>query len=261
MKDKTFKLMLLIVAAMLLFSCEKYNEDADFGAKEANSTLIIRTRVMAVSETDESKISYPVNIYVFSGDACIETAKIESEETPISLRLPEGSYDVYAIAGADAETYNLPTKENAAKEYLIKLNDGKTHTDLMAAKNNVTLAYGEENTLTLSLERKVMLIENVSIKNVPSNVIAVNVTISPLYENILLNGNYEGTDGSQTIDLIKGSDGNTWENNYNAYLLEASGQATIKVSLKTEKNTKSYSYTSTDELKANYKINITRNLQ
>lgn len=102
-----------------------------------------------------------------------------------------------------------------------------------------------------------MLIENVSIKNVPSNVIAVNVTISPLYENLLLNGNYEGTDGSQTIDLIKGSDGNTWENNYNAYLLEASGQATIKVSLKTEKNTKSYSYTSTDELKANYKINIT----
>lgn len=48
-----------------------------------------------------------------------------------------------------------------------------------------------------------MLIENVSIKNVPSNVIAVNVTISPLYENLLLNGNYEGTDGSQTIDLIK----------------------------------------------------------
>lgn len=80
---------------------------------------------MAVNETDESKISYPVNIYVFSGDACIETAKIESEDTPISLRLPEGSYDVYAIAGADAETYNLPTKENAAKEYLIKLNDGK----------------------------------------------------------------------------------------------------------------------------------------
>lgn len=125
MKNKTFKLMLLMVAAMLLFSCEKYNEDADFGVKEANSTLIIRTRVMAVSETDESKISYPVNIYVFSGDVCIETAKIESEETPISLRLPEGSYDVYAIAGADAETYNLPTKENAAKEYLIKLNDGK----------------------------------------------------------------------------------------------------------------------------------------
>lgn len=48
------------------------------------------------------------------------------------------------------------------------------------------MAYGEENTLTLSLERKVMLIENVSIKNVPSNVIAVNVTISPLYENLLL---------------------------------------------------------------------------
>lgn len=257
MKHKTFKFMLLAIAAMVLFSCEKYNEDTDFTDKEANSTLIIRTRIMAASETGESKISYPINIYIFSENTCVGTTKIESEETSISLKLPEGSYDVYAFAGADEETYDLPTKENAAKEYIIKLKDGKTHADLMTAKNNITLAYGEENTLTLSLERKVMLVENVTIKNVPSNITAVSVTISPLYENILLNGNYDGTNGSQTIELTKESDGTTWENNYNAYLLEASGQATIKVSLQTENKTKSYSYTSTDELKANYKINIT----
>lgn len=249
--------MLLTVAALLLYSCEKYNEDTDFAAKEANSTLIIRTRAGASGDDGGSKISYPVNVYVFSGNACVETAMIESEGTPMSLRLPEGNYEVYAIAGADAETYDLPSREDAAKEYLIKLNDGRAHTDLMTAKNNVTLSYGEENTLTLSLERKVMLIENVVIRNVPSSVIAVSVTISPLYENILLNGNYDGTGGSHTMELVKGSDGGTWENNSNAYLLEASGQATIKVSLKTENNTRSYSYTSTDELKANYRINIT----
>lgn len=79
MKNKTFKLMLLMVAAMLLFSCEKYNEDADFGVKEANSTLIIRTRVMAVNETDESKISYPVNIYVFSGMLVLKQPRLNQK--------------------------------------------------------------------------------------------------------------------------------------------------------------------------------------
>ena len=93
---------------------------------------------------NESKISYPVNIYVFSGDVCIETAKIESEETPISLRLPEGSYDVYAIAGADTETYNLPTKENAAKEYLIKLNDGKIAHRSYGCKKSMSLWHMEK---------------------------------------------------------------------------------------------------------------------
>lgn len=256
MKNKTINLLLLFTAVATLFSCEKYSEDTEFTNKEANSTLIIRTRALTQGETDESEISYPINIYLFSENKCIETTTIESEETPISLKLPEGIYDVYAIAGADAETYDLPTKENATKESIINLKADKTHNDLMTAKNNVTLTYGEENTLTLSLERKVMLLENVAIKNVPSNVTAVSVTISPLYENILLNGEYSGTNGSQTIDLTKGSDGTTWENNYNTYLLEAYGQATIKVSLKTDAATKSYSYISTDELKANYKINI-----
>lgn len=256
MKNKTINLLLLFTAVATLFSCEKYSEDTEFTNKEANSTLIIRTRALTQGETDESEISYPINIYLFNENKCIETTTIESEETPISLKLPEGIYDVYAIAGADAETYDLPTKENATKESIINLKADKTHNDLMTAQNNVTLTYGEENTLTLSLERKVMLLENVAIKNVPSNVTAVSVTISPLYESILLNGEYSGTNGSQTIDLTKGSDGTTWENNYNTYLLEAYGQSTIKVSLKTDAATKSYSYISTDELKANYKINI-----
>ena len=256
MKNKALNLLLLFAAVVSLFSCEKYNEDTDFSSKEANSTLKIKTRALDENETTESKISYPINVYIFYENSCVETALIESESSSISMKLPEGSYEVYAIAGADAENYNLPTKDNATKEYLISLKADKTHGDLMTAKNNITLAYGEENTLTLSLERKVMLLENVSIKNVPSSVTAVSVTISPLYENILLNGEYSGENGSQTINLTKGSDDTTWENDVNIYLLEACGQATIKVSLKTDAVTKSYSYTCSDELKANYKINI-----
>lgn len=249
------------MAAFLFFSCEKYSGDdeTDDNNKEANSTLVVRTRTV---ETDgkDATISYPVNIYVFNSDntTCVDVTTIESADNPVSLKLPEGSYNVYAIAGADAANYDLPTKENATTETVISLKSGKSHGDIMTATNNVTLTYGEENTLTLSLNRKVMLIETVTINNVPSNVTAVSIEINPLYKSLLLNGEYSTeTVGAQKIDLTKEADGNTWKNACNTYLLEASGKATIKVLLTTAGGTKSYSYSSSEELKANHKINIT----
>ncbi len=119
------------------------------------------------AEGEEAYISYPANIYVFdSGDACVATTKLASGSDEISLKLPEGTYGVYAVAGADDVCYALPTKANASKSSAISLNPGSVHSDLMSANNTVSLAYGEENTLTLSLERKVMLIESVKPKSV-----------------------------------------------------------------------------------------------
>lgn len=250
--------VVLIVISVIFVSCEKYNADEENESKDANSTLVVRTRAAAVNDGEgEAKVSYPVNVYVFnSSSKCVAASTIASEAATLELNLPEGNYDVYAIAGADADNYDLPTQNNAAKDYVVVLKEGKSHADLMAAHSTVNMAYGEENTLTLSLERKVMLLETVSISGVPSGVTAVSVTITPLYDNILLDGGYDGANGSQTVSLAKDADGTTWKNECNAYLLEASGDATIKVSLTTANGTTSYSYSSADELKANYKINI-----
>lgn len=258
MKKHFFYLILLVIASVVSVSCEKYNDnDAEIN-KEANSRLTIRTRAAAnVEETEKAEISYPVNIYIFnSSNACAAMATIGAEESQMSIKLPEGNYTVYAIAGADKEKYELPTKENATKESIIKLKEGQTHGDLMTAHNTVNLTYGEDNTLTLSLSRKVMLLETVTISQVPSSVTAVTVTVSPLYDNLLLDGSYDGENGLQTVNLTKEGETGTWKNSCNTYLLEASGPATIKVALTTSSGTKSYSYSSTDELKANYKINI-----
>ncbi len=253
----------MAIAVFSFLSCDKYNEAETVETKEANSTLTIRTRANADnaegSSTGEAVISYPVNIYVFEvGGECVETTSIAQEASEgVSLKLPEGSYNVYAIAGASSSDYDLPSKENATEETVISLKSGKAHRDLMCAQNRVDLSFGEENKLTLSLSRKVMLLESVTIKGVPSSVTGVSVTISPIYENIKLDGSYDGENGMQTVNLAKGSDGTTWTDNSGLYLLEASGPATIKVSLKTENTTTSYSYSSNDELNANYKINIT----
>lgn len=259
MKNNFLNLMLFIMMAFSFFSCEKFNEYEDIdNNKEANSVLIIRTRASTETNEENTEISYPVNIYVFDeNDACTGVTSIESADEQISFKLPEGSYNVYAIAGAAEEDYNLPVKENAKKETIVNLKEGKQHGDLMTAHNTVNLTYGEENILTLLLARKVMLIETVTIDNVPSNVTAVSVEIGPLYDNILLNGSYTtDKNSSQTITLTKEGDSKKWTNTLKTYILEAAGPATIKVSLTTDEGTKSYSYSSTEELKANYKINI-----
>ena len=238
--------------AMVVFfvSCEKYTADEEFDLSEANSTLVVRT-CLAPNEAglDESAtISYPVNVFVFNEKgACVGVSVIRSEAENLSLKLPEGSYNIYAIAGADDNSYNIPTKENATKESPIILKDGSKHEDLMSAYSNVVLANGEENTLTLSLERKVMMIESVSMTNIPDDVTAVSVSVSPLYEELLLDGSYLGENGVSTINLVKDVDG-TWKNNSEVYLLEAADNATLKVSLTRGDDVHSYSYSCAEQL-------------
>lgn len=252
---------LLFVAFFTLVSCEKFSDEEDFESKEANSTLIVRTRVAANDGTEsgtESIISYPINIYVFDeSNECVAVSTLPSADDELSLKLPEGMYEVCAVAGASADSYELPTQETATKETVLTLKDGQKHGDLMTANNTVTLEYGGTNTLTLALERKVMLIESVTINNVPASVSNVSVSIHPLKANLLLDGSYSGENGASEIELTEDVDGSTWKNTDGVYLLEAVGRPTVEVTFTINGETVSYSYTCDRELKANHKVFIT----
>lgn len=252
---------LLFVAFFTLVSCEKFSDEEDFESKEANSTLIVRTRVAANDGTEggtESIISYPINIYVFyESNECVAVSTLSSADDELSLKLPEGMYEVCAVAGASADSYELPTQETATKETVLTLKDGQKHGDLMTANNTVTLEYGGTNTLTLALERKVMLIESVTINNVPASVSNVSVSIHPLKANLLLDGSYSGENGASEIELTEDVDGSTWKNTEGVYLLEAVGRPTVEVTFTINGETVSYSYTCDRELKANHKVFIT----
>lgn len=259
-------LLILLSAALMTVSCSKdvYSEDeveqngnaaADLPpAAKADCTLQVRTRAEA---TEESKISYPVHVYVLSADgACIEEAVIGSSETQIEMKLPAGTYNVCAVGGAVDSDYDIPSKENVAAGSVIRLKEGRSHGDLMYAHSAVTLASKENNTLTLPLKRRVMLLQEVVIDNVPADVTAVAVTIAPIYEGLRIDGNYSGAGGSHTVTLAKdGADG-VWRSTSETYLLEAVTGATVKVQLTDAEGTKSYSYSLADELQANYKIRI-----
>lgn len=261
---QTFQLLLFCVAALSLTACEKCIIEESSVADDEPSKLFISTRAAAANDGGDAdgEISYPVNVYVFDEDgACVATKSIESSEEPLELNVPAGDYDVYAVAGADGEDYDLPSKSDAATNATVELKEGHAHGDLMTANGSVTMAFGEENKLTLELARKVMMLESINIEKVPENVTAVSVTLSPLRENLLLNGDYEGSNGVFETDLQKASDGTTWKSSKGVYLLEAAGPATVKASFTTKKEeddekVQTYSFECSYELKANHKINI-----
>ena len=243
--------ILLAILAMLA-ACEKSIIDEDL--QSPNSLLQIRTRA---GGDDAATVAYPVQVYVFQNDICRAVQTIGDAGQTLNIALTEGTYSVYAIGGASSTDYNLPTKDDATTTTALTLKDGKALTDLMAATATATLVDGGTNTVTLGLARKVMMIQDIEIKKIPTAATAVSVTFAPLWQNITVGANYAGTTGSSTIALAKQSDGRTWKNTASAYLLPPASQpASVSVNITIGGATKTYTYSTSDQLEAGYKINI-----
>lgn len=255
-------LNLSVLLCMLLsgISCSKEilfeSENEVDGNLKAKSTLVIRTRA-DIDDVGSASISYPVLIYVFDdAGMCVAVETVEDGQKEVSAKLIEGTYDIYAVAGASSDKYVLPAKENATTSSVISLISGKEHGDLMTSHNKVTLIDGEKNTLTLALKRKVMLVQDVTVTNVPSAVTAVSITITPLYGDLCIDGKFKSDNKSETISLSRSEEDRTWGFSGERYMPSASGEATISVKMTTAEGVTSYSYTCSDQFEANYKITI-----
>ena len=245
------------LAVLGLTACEKgldVGEDNISTGLVKNSVLQVRTRG---ASGDEARVAYPVAVYVFQGDECKGVQTIGDEGQTLNIALTEGTYSVYAVGGVSSSDYVLPSVSDALTSSAIALQEGKVLTDLMTASATVTLVDGGTNTVTLGMTRKTMLIQDVTIKKVPSAATAVTVTIAPLWQSLTIGGTYSTTNGNSTITLTKQEDGRTWRNSGSAYLLPPSSQpASVSVNITVGGTTKTYTYSTSDELEAGYKINI-----
>ena len=216
---------------------------------EPNSMLKVMTR-----SGEEAVVAYPVRLYVFGDDGKCKTMQIlEDASNQLSVKLPEGTYSVYGLGGADATRYVLPSQEEASATSVISLQSGQQLGDLMAGQSTVSLSANGTNNLTIGLNRKVMLIKNLVIKDVPVGTGAVSVKIAPLRESICLDGSYQGEKGGATISLTKQDDGTTWKmTSENNYLLPSVDKPTITITI----DNTSFSYNCATEMTANHKINI-----
>ena len=242
-----------------LTACEKtlVEDIADVGNGQVkNSLLQVRTR-SGGSLGDEATVVYPVTVYVFQGEECQAVQTIGDEGQTLNIPLTEGTYSVYAVGGASASDYVLPDADDATVTSAIVLKEGKTHGDLMAASATAALVDGGTNTVTLGMTRKTLLIQDVTIKKVPSAATAVSVTIAPLWQSLTIGGTYSTTNGSSTIALTRQEDGRTWQNSTSVYLLPPCSQpASVSVNITIGGTTKTYTYSCSDQLEAGYIINI-----
>lgn len=249
-----------VLAVLGLTACEKgldeiAENDAGVG-QVANSMLQVRTRSGSASG-DEATVAYPLQVYVFQGDECRAAQTIGDEGQTLNIALTEGTYTVYAVGGASTADYVLPTTQDALTTTALALQEGHDHRDLMTASATATLVDGGTNTVTLGLQRKTMLIQNIEIKKVPTAATAVSVTIAPLWQALTVSGTYSGTSGSKTIALTRQSDNRTWTATANLHLLPpSSSPASISVNITIGDATKTYTYSTSDQLEAAYKINI-----
>ena len=249
------------LAVLGLTACEK-GLDVEEGGMSSdvgqvkNAVLQVRTRAGGAAG-DDATVAYPVTVYVFQGEECRAAQTIGDEGQTLNIALVEGSYSVFAVGGASTTDYVLPSASDALTTSAIALREGMSHGDLMAAKANVSLADGEANTVTLGMERRTMLLQSVVLKKIPTAATAVSLSISPRWQSLTVGGNYSGTDGTYSLSLEKQSDGRTWQSAATAYLLPpSSSPASITVRITTPSGTRSYTYSTSNELDAGYKINI-----
>lgn len=260
MGNTILRFMSLIFVTSLCWSCSKdvasYEEIDDSAA----GSTVLRVKTRAADGSDAS-VSSPINIYVFdSKDKCVAYNQIGSAGSDASFKLAAGDYKVYSVAGADAEAYEIPTMENATIESVVSLKADKNHGDLMTAQNQVTLQNDIDSDVPLAMERKVLMLSGVTVNDVPDDITSITASISPLYENIRLDGEYSGKTGSVTVELEKSASSSKWENQCNLYILPSVGNPLIKFTFKSsDGTTKTFTYLSEKPLRANYKVSMNVN--
>ena len=203
----------------------------------------------------EGDITTPGYLYLFKDNSCVSRLDMGADGQVPAMPLSPGSYAIYAIGGEDLDHYAIPASDEAETTSVIGLKAGASMGDLLMGGTTIELEEGETEEAALELERKVFRLEQVVVRNVPDEVTKVELAISPVSDNILLNGTYADKTSTLVVSLNKG-DGGTWSATPQRYALPSSVAPTIALSFTTATGVEVYRKTVDDAIAANTKLNI-----
>lgn len=247
---KCFVMVAAIGSMVALSGCSEQvmNDGMRMEVPQGQSLLRVQTRSATPPQEGQ--------VYVFNslGD-CVRLLSTDESGQLASTNLVAGDYTVCAIGGEDLSAYTLPNQDVTSVSSVITLAEGKEMNDLFMTSSDVTLTEGNASNLELELERQVIMIKEVSIKQVPTDVTKVEVSISPLHEGIQLDGTFTEDHTSLTLDLTKSSDNKTWTNGENQpYGFPSAGNPTITISFTLSNGVKTYSYQASEPFAANHQV-------
>ena len=239
---------------LALSSCEKVvlNESSDDEQSMGKSVLTVITR----GEGDEEGETTPVaegRVYVFNKSGkCVEMLSTDDDGQTATVYLTAGNYTLYAVGG-DLARLNLPVKSAASPSSVISVAEGKVLDEVLLKKEEVTLKDGNELNKTITLERKVISLDLIEVKDVPTSVKKVEVVLSPLYGSVRLDGTYpDDPVESYKAELTKQADGKTWSVTPKKIVFPSKGLPTTRLTFTTDEGTDSYAYTASESFEANH---------
>lgn len=253
---KNFVILAAVGGLMGLGGCsEQVNNDVileeiAWGIPENQGVLRVQTR----SETSPQEGM----VYVFDSEGnCVKVLSTDEGGQLAATQLAVGAYSVYAIGGDDLSAYTLPDLDDAATTSVISVAEGKAQGDLFMKAGSITLTAGDASNLALELERQVIQLKELTIKQVPTDVTKVEVSISPLNQGVRLDGMPCEGQTSLTLALSKLADNTTWGNGeHQPYCFPSDGEPTITVSFTGTSGVKRYSYQASEAFEANHQLVI-----
>ena len=215
--NKFYKIICWLFISIYAFSCQQMPDEEYIDSTETESLTV------EVRSAEDDKNYYPFYIYAFNQNgklAASQTINDESEE--IKLPITRGDYKIVAFAGISSK-YQFP--ENPSLDDVIVLtSDCGAETPLLMGKADVNLSRSAENKVKLTLTHVVAAL-NVTLKNVPADVVDVQLTLSPLYSSLTMGGEYVGNSHKVRIDCDSNIPGN-WSSE-TTYIFPGSGKEIV----------------------------------
>lgn len=204
-------------------------------------------RMVGITTRSTADISYPMTLYAFysRSGALAGTTTAFSADDILTLPLRLGSYHLVAMAGTEGlEKVTSPT----ADQSIGVPEEGYINSAVQIGRADITVQ-DKDISADLKMSYQVAQID-IELHDIPTDVTAINVSLSSLYSDMTFRGNLSG---EQTISIplekVEGED-DTWKSNTIYTLKGSSTQLTLSISMTNETSTKTYGYTHTNNLEA-----------
>lgn len=215
-------------------------------------------RVMTRSGDEGTTPLSGASVYLFnSSGACVSILSSETTGAYASAKLPAGTYTLYAWGGDGLSGLVLPTQAQASSSYALTLAENQSLGDLLMKEETVTLADGDNETVDMTLERKVIEISSVTISQVPEDITGVQVSVAPLYGQVQLNGEYVASSTAPCVINLTSQGSGTWAATPQLITFPSKSKPVITITFTAEgADPRSFSYTANEALEANHKFNL-----
>ncbi len=170
--------------------------DEDVPVADSGATLKVQAR-----SAEEVDLIYPLYLYAFSENGkCVDTQVIQDADEVPQFALSEGNYRIIVLSGVSKD-YLLPEQPTLDGVIVLENSVGAS-TPLMVGKSNVVVSSSSELMLNVVLSYAVSAI-GVTLKEIPSDVEDVTLSLSPVYGSLTLNGEYGKKEQSLQISCEK----------------------------------------------------------